>query len=368
MSILFYFLIAYFFILFGYLITLILLLTNLKKDKTPDTYTSYPFISILIAARNEEDNIIACLEAIAALSWPTDKLEVLIGNDLSTDQTEMLVLDFIKDKNNFHLITITQTIGEAKGKANVLAHLTLKAKGAFFFFTDADIQVPKKWIQSLLANHEENMGIVSGVTKTGGNSLFQYCQRLDWIYAFGMIKVASEHNIPVSAVGNNMMISRKAYESTGGYAKIPFSVTEDLQLFLESLKKGWKYKNLMSSDSLAVSKPVESFLKLLSQRKRWTKGAMKLPAVLLLFLFVQALFVPVILTTIFIFPILGLSFWVLKILLQQCCVFISFRKIREEYSVWKGFLAYEIYSGLFSIMVLLVSFIPTKVKWKGREY
>jgi 1,2-diacylglycerol 3-beta-glucosyltransferase len=164
------------------------------------------------------------------------------------------------------------------------------------------------------------------------------------------------------------MISRKAYESTGGYAAIPFSVTEDLQLFLETLKKGWKYKNLMSPDSLAISKPIESFSKLLSQRKRWTKGAMRLPKVLLFFLFVQALFVPVLLTTIVIFPILGIYFWSLKIVLQQFCIFLSFRRIGERYSVWKGFLIYEIYSGIFSIIVLIAYFIPGKVKWKGREY
>ena len=368
MSILFYFGSVYLYILFSYQLGLIFLLIMLKKDKAANTYTDFPFVSILIAARNEEANILSCLESVARLNWPTEKLEVLIGNDQSTDETASLILEFIKNKTNFQLVNITQKLGTAKGKANVLAHLTMEAKSDFFFFTDADIEVPKNWIQSLLANHDETIGIVSGATKTTNNSLFEYCQNLDWVYAFGMVKAASDRNIPVSAVGNNMMISRKAYESTGGYAAIPFSVTEDLQLFLETLKKGWKYKNLMSSDNLAVSKPLESLSKLLSQRKRWTKGAMRIPIALLLFLFIQALFIPVIVTTIIYFPILGISFWLLKILLQQFCIFLSFRRLGENYSVWKGFLVYDIYSDLLSILVLAVYFIPGKVKWKGREY
>ena len=368
MSMVSWFFIGYFFLLFGFQILMIFLLISLKEDKPAKENTTYPFISILIAARNEEHNILSCLEAIAALSWPADKLEVLIGNDQSSDQTENIVLNFINNKNNYRLITIDHSLGNAKGKANVLAILTLQAKGEFFFFTDADIQVPKNWVHSLLANYNEKIGIVSGATMTEGNSLFDFCQRLDWVYAFGMVKIASDCNIPVSAVGNNMMISRKAYESTGGYAAIPFSVTEDLQLFLETLKKGWKYKNLMSPDNLALSKPIESFPKLLSQRKRWTKGAMRLPAVLLLFLFVQALFIPAIIITLTFFPIMGIYFWSLKIMLQQFSIFLSFRKIGEKYSVLKSLLIYEIYSGLFSLIVLLNYWIPTKVKWKGREY
>jgi cellulose synthase/poly-beta-1,6-N-acetylglucosamine synthase-like glycosyltransferase len=368
MNILFYILLIYFFILFGYQIVFIFLLIFLKEDKPAATPTSYPFISIMVAARNEENNILSCLEAIASLSWPMDKMEVLIGNDQSTDQTEKIISGFIKNKTNFRLIQIEKNIGNAKGKANVLATLANDAKGDFFFFTDADIVVPKNWVQSLLANHNEKIGIVSGATKTTDKTLFHYCQDLDWVYAFGMVKIASDCNIPVSAVGNNMMISRKAYESTGGYGVIPFSVTEDLQLFLETLKKGWKYKNLMSPDSLAASKPLSSFLQLISQRRRWTQGAMQLPFALLLFLFVQALFIPVIAVTLCQFPIVGACFWFAKIILQQICIYLSFKKIGENYAVWKGFLIYEIYSGLFAIVVLVAYFIPGKVKWKGREY
>jgi cellulose synthase/poly-beta-1,6-N-acetylglucosamine synthase-like glycosyltransferase len=368
MTIFLYILIGYFFIFFGYFTTLIFLLLNLKKDKPAIEPIDYPFISILVAARNEEDTILSCLESLAALSWPTGKIEILIGNDQSTDNTENIVLDFIKDKNNFRLLAITQNMGNARGKANVLAALAQEAKGDFFFITDADIKVPQKWIQSLLSNYTEDIGIVSGATITEGNELFHYCQRLDWIYAFGMIKVVSDHSIPVSAVGNNMMIARKAYQSTGGYENIPFSVTEDLQLFSETLKKGWKYKNLMSPDCLAVTQPISSFSKLLSQRKRWMRGAIRLPFILLFCLFIQALFLPFIITTLYLFPMIGIYIWIMKIIMQQFFILLSFRKINVKYSIVKGFLLFELYSGFLSILVLAVHLIPTKINWKGRKY
>jgi cellulose synthase/poly-beta-1,6-N-acetylglucosamine synthase-like glycosyltransferase len=368
MMIPFYFITAYYSIFFIYLIVLISLLLFLKRDEDPRQLQSYPFISILIAARNEESSILSCLRAVADLSWPAGKMEVLIGNDLSTDGTEKIVLDFIKDNPAFRIIKIEKNLGTAKGKANVLATLAKQAKGDLLFITDADIQVPAQWIQSLLGSYNERTGIVSGATITRGTSLLHYCQTLDWIYAFGMIKVVSDHAIPVSAVGNNMMISKKAYLSTGGYESIPFSVTEDLQLFLETLKKGWKYKNRMSPDCLAVSKPIDSFSKLLSQRKRWMQGAIRLPLILLLFLFVQALFVPMIIVTLYLSPQIGIACWLFKIVLQQLFIYLSFKRIGENYSVWKGLPVFEIYSGLFSMMVLFYYLIPTKVQWKGRKY
>ncbi|MFT5914913.1 MAG: glycosyltransferase involved in cell wall biosynthesis, partial [Bacteroidia bacterium] len=88
-----------------------------------------PFVSILVAARNEQENIGVCLQALDQINYPNDCYEVWIGNDDSEDKTEEIVQKFITDKPNFHLLNITSTIGNAKGKANVLAQLAPNAKG-----------------------------------------------------------------------------------------------------------------------------------------------------------------------------------------------------------------------------------------------
>jgi cellulose synthase/poly-beta-1,6-N-acetylglucosamine synthase-like glycosyltransferase len=180
--------------------------------------------------------------------------------------------------------------------------------------------------------------------------------------------VASDCRIPVSAAGNNMMISAQAYRDTGGYENIPFSVTEDHALFIAALKKGWDYKNTMYYDCLAETKPMASFGKLLKQRKRWMQGAVKVPLVLVFFLFLQSIFLPMVLWGLFYFPVLTLVVWGLKILLQQFFIVSSFQRIRKSYQFWKGAFLYEFYSGILSPLVLLYHLIPTKVEWKGRQY
>ena len=60
---------------------------------------NYPKITIWIAARNEEENILNCLRSIEKLDYPIDYLQVLIGNDNSTDNTFTIIKEFIKDKS-----------------------------------------------------------------------------------------------------------------------------------------------------------------------------------------------------------------------------------------------------------------------------
>lgn len=353
-----------------YFLSLLLLLINFPSKETVsfNSHHDWPVVSVLVAARNEEAVIKDCLLALAALDYPELKLEVLIGNDQSEDNTAQIVLDFIEGRKNFRLINIKEATGSVRGKANVLAQLAREAKGNYFFITDADIKVPPSWVKSILQSFRPDCGIVSGVTIADGGTFFAKFQALDWLFAFGMVKVASDLNIPVTAVGNNMAISRKAYESTGGYEKIPFSVTEDFQLFVETLKKGWSYRNLLDKDVLAVTAPVSTFKGLLSQRKRWMQGAVKLPFILVLFLTLQALFFSAVAALIVFSPLAGAAIWAIKILLQH--VFIRLTSGRVSFSInqWKYFLPYEIYSGLLSVSLLIFFLLPGPVKWKGRNF
>ncbi|HXA01810.1 MAG TPA: glycosyltransferase [Cytophagaceae bacterium] len=359
-------LIIYFTMLFSLFLTLIIIYVFRCTD-VKTGYSETPFISILLAARNEEKNIHRCLEALARLNYPATHFEVLIGNDQSEDVTAALAEKFTISYPNFKLIHIESQLGHAKGKANVLAQLAHQAKGEFYFITDADILVPENWIREMLSYYTPELGTVSGLSLIDDKSILSQFQNLEWIFAFGMVKVSSEVNIPVSAVGNNMFITKEAYWSTGGYENIPFSVTEDFQLFRETLKKGWKYKTLANQQILAYSKPMESFCKVLSQRKRWMQGAVQLPLPMVIFLSLQSIFFPFILATLALYPLAGIVLWIMKIFLQNIFNFIFLKRIKQKTDILIYAIPYELYSGILSVSLLFYFLIPG-VKWKGRKY
>jgi cellulose synthase/poly-beta-1,6-N-acetylglucosamine synthase-like glycosyltransferase len=163
-------------ILWVYIILQLLILAMLMAYKSPKalkiiTGFEYPFVSILVAARNEEATIKRCILSLQALNFPQDKFEILIGNDASEDETASIVEELMNTVPNLKLIHIHEKLGSAKAKANVLAHLVHEAKAELIFVTDADIQVKPDWILTTLPHlNDAKNGIVSNATMVYGNS------------------------------------------------------------------------------------------------------------------------------------------------------------------------------------------------------
>ena len=67
-----------------------------EKDQWKVISNDLPEISIWVACRNEEKNIVQCLTSLINLKYPQEKIQILVGNDQSTDKTKDLVLAFIE--------------------------------------------------------------------------------------------------------------------------------------------------------------------------------------------------------------------------------------------------------------------------------
>lgn len=355
---------ALYFLIF--LVLLGLLLFNRKRYTRH--LTDLPRVSILIAARNEEHNILHCLQAISALDYPPEKVEVLIGDDGSTDRTRELVEQFIKDKPGYTCIPITKTVGKARGKANVLAQLAHHATADIFLFTDADIRVPRSWVKAMITALDDKVGIITGLTTVAGNSLFERLQRMDWLYSLGLMQVFSDLNMPVTAMGNNMLLTRQAYEAAGGFESIKFSITEDIAIFNQVLRHGYGFRNVFDRSVLALSAPATSFGALLEQRKRWMRGSVYLPVYMFAIFVLHSAYYPVLLPFFFQASVgIATGIFLVKLLLQSLYLHICLRRLGRS-APWWLYLLFELYLVFTSIILIIYFLIPTKVKWKGRKY
>ncbi len=330
----------------------------------------YPKITIWIAARNEEDNIINCLQSIERLDYPKDCLQVLIGNDSSEDNTKWFVTDFIKGKECFQLIDIQKVINNQRGKANVLANLYEHSTGKYFLICDADVTVNPDWVKGMIANFEKDskVGHQVGITSIHGNKLWHHFQSIDWLHALTLLKIAADLKIPLTGLGNNSAVSRDAYESTGGYAKIPFSITEDFALFHEVVNKGFAFKNTINQEVFNQTLPMFNLREFLHQRKRWMVGALQCPWWVVGLLFFQALFLPILIIIGFAFSwkIAG-GVWLLKWLNQTITVLPTIIKLKE-YHLIKHLFLYEFYANWWQMTMIFFYYSPVKVDWKGRVY
>jgi len=250
----------------------------------------------------------------------------------------------------------------------VLAQLAHRATTDIFMFTDADIVVPEHWVKAMLSELQAGIGVVTGITTTTGKSLFARLQSMDWLYSLGLMQVVSDLNLPVSTMGNNMLLTRQAYEAVGGFENVRFSVTEDVAIFNQVLKRGFGFRNVYDRNVLALSAPAPTFADLLQQRKRWMRGSTHLPVYMFAIFVLHSAYYPVLLPFFFQASVgIATTIFVAKLLLQSLYVYTCLRRLGRT-APWWLYILFELYLVVSSILLIIYFFMPTKIRWKGRKY
>ena len=328
-----------------------------------------PRVSILVAARDEAVALPRCLASLRALRYPAALLEVLVGDDGSTDGTAEVAGAAMRGfGGTFRVVPIVDTLGQARGKANVLAHLARLATTNYFFVTDADISLPATWITGLLGHAGPGVGTVTGITAVRGPRLFHQLQGIDWLLSLSMVQVVSDLGRPVTAMGNNMLVTRVAYEATGGYEALPFSVTEDFALFQAVLAAGFGFRQVFQADIRADSLPMPTWTALLRQRQRWLRGVVGLPLRLRLELLFFSGYWPVLAGVALLGgPSVALGSWAVKMLVQGTLAAAAHRRAGLRLR-WALLPLFELYTLVLTVALLGFGLAGGAVVWKGRRY
>ncbi len=126
---------------------LLKLLAKSAKEKERDLPAGYlPDVSIVMAAFNEEKVLQEKLESIFRSDYPTEKVEVLIGSDASTDRTSKIVKSFSRKYPNI----IFHDYRQRRGKQNVVNDLVKEAKGELLILTDANVIFDEQTLRELV--------------------------------------------------------------------------------------------------------------------------------------------------------------------------------------------------------------------------
>jgi cellulose synthase/poly-beta-1,6-N-acetylglucosamine synthase-like glycosyltransferase len=119
--------------------------------------TSHPFISVIIPAKNEEKLLRSCLTSLHALDYPKDKLEIIVVDGLSIDQTDTVA----REMGATVLSNLKQTVSPGRNIGFENAH------GELIAFTDADCIVDKNWLTNCVKYFEQD----DAVACVGGPNL-----------------------------------------------------------------------------------------------------------------------------------------------------------------------------------------------------
>jgi len=352
----------------GYFILSYLFLIGVKKKFNKIEENELPSVSVIIAARNEEKNIRNCLNSLAELDYPNDKLEIILVNDESTDNTEEIIKNFIADKPNFFLINVDKTNSKLIGKSKPLAEGIKNSNGEIIFITDADCVVQKDWIKSLASFYTKNVAMVNSFTNQKVDGIFSGIQAIDFIYLLFVAGGIANLGKPVSCIGNNISFRKSVYDELGGFENLEQSVTEDF-LLLNEIRKLKKYKVIfvLNKESLVTTEPCKSFKELFNQKKRWAVGGTKTPfhgMLIIGWAFVTNFLT--ILIPLFFSPVY-LYLFSFKLLIDLFALIMIHKELGITKQL-KYFLAFFIYQLLYVIILPFVVLFNRKVNWKGRKY
>ncbi len=223
------------------------------------------FVSVVIAAYNEENNIRACLRSILANQYDPALFEIIVVNNGSTDRTA----DILSEKEFARVRVFDQIIGHKKESLELAFS---KVKGSFIICTDADCRVDPLWIQSMVLHHEihEAQVVLGPVEIDHYFHLPSRFQAFDMLAMMGVTAGGVKNQSTYLANGANMAFTRKIYEEIGQIPRKDIASGDDIFLLHAFAKSNPDqiYFN-RSKAGIVKTKALTSWKDLIQQRIRW---------------------------------------------------------------------------------------------------
>lgn len=241
-------------------------------DKTSDKR-----VSILIAARNEEENIARTIDAILNQNYPTSQLELIIVDDHSTDRTAEIVRSYGDRGVKLLQLQIGDKLNSYKKYA--IAKAIEMASGEIIVTTDADCRMGRNWIRTIMAYFDQNNSFLvsSPVAYSEEKSKFEELQTLEFLYLIGLGAAGIGNGNPTTCNGANLAYRRDVFFEMGGFKGIDNLASGDDELFLHKVAE--KYADRIgfckSREAIVYTDAKPDLASFISQRKRWASKSTK---------------------------------------------------------------------------------------------
>lgn len=258
---------------------------NYKIDHTQQE--SKIFISIIIAARNEEKAIGNCLLSIKGQIYPAGAFEIILVDDHSVDAT-IAIAQSLKI-GNLKIIHLTDITGESKinsYKKKAIESAIDMAKGDLIITTDADCIVPPQWLETYATFYMQKkpVFIAAPVTYTDhfpADSFFvkslKIFQTLDFMTLQGITGASVSKRFHNMCNGANLAYTKKVFQGVNGFDGIDNIASGDDILLMDKIQKVYpeKIEFLKSKDVIVETQPAATFKEFMNQRIRWASKADK---------------------------------------------------------------------------------------------
>ncbi|MHA2502759.1 MAG: glycosyltransferase [Candidatus Kariarchaeaceae archaeon] len=208
----------------------VITLPNIGESQT--RVKQYPMVSIIIPARNEERNIVPCLESLIDLKYPN--YEIIVVDGQSDDTTFALSQKTLTNSSVPHKVLVEPDLPEGWiGKSWGCWNGVQQASGEYFLFTDADTQHSQSSLIETMSQSISNG--LDGISVIGNFQTITFWERamLPFFKVLLSILFLGRYNVysnRVLAIGQYILVKAEVYHSFGGHDTIRNEIAEDIHL------------------------------------------------------------------------------------------------------------------------------------------
>ena len=235
-------------------------------------------VSIIVAARNEAENLKKLMLCLVNQNYPKSLYEIIIADDGSEDETQAIVQSYSNHESAVTYLSISGRDDVISPKKNAIEKAISIAQGEIILTTDADCQVPLTWIESMISLFTDEVAMVAGYSRTyleswkEASMLHKY-EHFDFACTYMVLGGGYTIGRSWACIGQNLAYRRDAFYKVGGFEQIRHLISgDDVNLMQLMRKQGMKIIFNFDPKSFTYTRPVMSWKHLVNQRSRWASN------------------------------------------------------------------------------------------------
>jgi cellulose synthase/poly-beta-1,6-N-acetylglucosamine synthase-like glycosyltransferase len=234
-------------------------------------------VTILIAARNEEEKIHLTIEDILAQDYPRHLTEIIIADDHSTDRTSQIISSYAGMGVKLLQMNEDKPLNSYKKKA--IAKAIDLSTGDLMVATDADCRMDSKWLSTIVGYYEmyNPVMISSPVSYFEEKSLFERMQSLEFYSLIATGGAFIGNGSASTCNGANLAYRKDIFYEVGGFKGIDDLASGDDELLLQKVAERYpgKIGFLKLYDAVVFTHAKPNLKEFLQQRRRWASKSVK---------------------------------------------------------------------------------------------
>lgn len=228
-----------------------------------------PTVTIGVPAYNEGKTITKTINSIVKSGYPKEKIEIIVVNDGSMDNTARVVEGLIKKHRDFDIKLINK---ENSGKAPSVNIALKQAKGEIFGVVDADSRIDADCMKLLMPHFDdEKVGaVISRIKVDKPRKMLERIQRFEYIMSNMIRRLMARIGTLAMTPGVLSIYRTNLIRKLGGFDESKENLTEDLEIAMRLKYNGYRVE--MEQKSITHTKVPPTLNFLWRQRVRWARG------------------------------------------------------------------------------------------------